>query len=53
MHMTFWNFLSTYSILSFGKNVYQNLIFTMGSGETVKEKRGKEDTKSVMCIYAN
>lgn len=52
IHVTFWSFLSTYSILSFEKNVYQNLIFGMGSGETVEEKRGKEDMKSVMHLYA-
>lgn len=48
--MTFWSFLSTYSIFSFEKNVYQNLIFRIGSGETVeKRKRRYEKCNVHIC----
>lgn len=40
-----------YIIISFEKNMYQNLILVVVSSETVEEKRGKEDTKTVMYIY--
>lgn len=40
-----------YIIISFEKNMYQNLILVVVSSETVEEKRGKEDMKTVMYIY--
>lgn len=40
-----------YIIISFERNMYQNLILVVVSSETVEEKRGKEDTKTVMYIY--
>lgn len=40
-----------YIIISFEKDMYQNLILVVVSSETVEEKRGKEDMKTVMYIY--
>lgn len=40
-----------YIIISLEKNMYQNLILVVVSSETVEEKRGKEDMKTVMYIY--
>lgn len=46
-------FMHLYIIISSEKNVYQNLILIVGSGETIEEKRGNEDMKTVMYIYLN
>lgn len=45
--------MHVYIIISWEKNVYQNLILIVGSDETTEEKRRKEDMKTVMYIYLN